>query len=271
VAVIDEHELYGVARDRFVAERTALVRALRAEGRREDSQRVAKLAKPPLPAWTVNQLARREPRAFAELFAAGERLSGAQRELISGNGDADALRQAGQRERAVVDDLVTAARGVLSAAGDPATTATLSRVAETLHAAALEPEVQEVVTAGCLDRELRHVGLGPEQGDPTPPVARSGTTQAAAGPSAGSTKDDRATHQRQRRSEQADAGRERERLKVVRRAEADARRQAERAAHQLERAVDRRDRAARALDDAEHVLRAAQERADATAERAQVR
>ena len=78
MAVVDERALYGVPRDRFVAERNALARALRADGHRDDAQRVGKLGKPTVAVWTVNQLARREPDAIDELFTAGEQLADAQ-------------------------------------------------------------------------------------------------------------------------------------------------------------------------------------------------
>jgi len=262
VAVADEGALYGVSRDRFVAERNALARALRADGRREDAQRVAKLGKPTLAVWTINQLARRDSGAIDELFAAGEQLGDAQRELIAGDGDRETLRAAGQRERDAVDALVTSGRAVIGAAGDPASPATLGRIADTLHAAALEPEVQQLVRNGCLDREFRHVGLGDVvQG--APPGDRPGMGRPAArrprGPGAAET----AKRDRQR---QAERERERVRLEALRDAEAEARHASERAAEDVRRAEEVRDRAAAALDDADRTLAAARDSARATAE-----
>ncbi len=262
VAVVDEAELYGVSRDRFVAERNALARALRADGRREDAERVAKLAKPTLAVWAINQLARRESDAIDELFAAGDRLGDAQRALIAGDGDRDALRAAGQRERTAVEALVAAARTVIGAAGDPASPATLDRLADTLHAAALEPELHQVVRNGCLDRELRHVGLG-DAVNAAPPRDRPGTARRADRGSRGSTA--AATQQRDR-ERRAERERERARREGLRKAEAEARDASDRAAHDLRLAEEARDRAAVALDDAERSLAAARDHARAAAE-----
>ena len=264
----DEGELYGVARDRFVAERNALARALRADGRREDAQRVAKLGKPTLAVWTVNQLARRDAGAIDELFAAGDQLGDAQRELLAGAGDRETLRAAGQRERAAVDALVTAARAVIGAAGDPASPAALGRIADTLHAAALEPEVQPLVRNGRLDRELRHVGLGDvvqaaQPGDRPAMGRRPARGSGDPGGSGGSGAADTAKRDRQR---QAERERERARLETLRDAEAEARHASERAADDVRRAEEARDRAAAALDDADRTLAAARDRARATAE-----
>jgi hypothetical protein len=253
----DEGELYGVARDRFVAERNALARALRADGRREDAQRVAKLGKPTLAVWTVNQLARRDAGAIDELFAAGDQLGDAQRELLAGAGDRETLRAAGQRERAAVDALVTAARAVIGAAGDPASPAALGRIADTLHAAALEPEVQPLVRNGRLDRELRHVGLGDAQPGDRPATGRSARGSGSSG-AADTAKRDR--HQ------QAERERERARLEALRNAETEARHASERAADDVRRAERDRDRAATALDDADRALAVARDHAREAAE-----
>jgi hypothetical protein len=262
VAVVDEGELYGVSRDRFVAERNALARALRADGRREDAERVAKLGKPTLAVWAVNQLARRESDAIDELFAAGDRLGDAQRELIAGDGDRDALRAAVQQERAAVDALVAAGQTVIAAAGDPASPATLGRVGETLHAAALEPELHQLVRNGCLDRELRHVGLG-DVVDAAPPRDRPDTARRASRRAGGSSAAKTKKRDRQR---QAERDRAQARLEELRKAEAEARRASDRAAHDLRLAEEARDRAAAALDDADRTLAAARDHARAAAE-----
>jgi hypothetical protein len=256
-AVADEAQLYGVARDRFVAERNALARALRADGRREDAQRVAKLGKPTLAVWTVNQIARRDAGAIDELFAAGEQLGDAQRELLAGDGDREMLRAAGQRERAAVDALVTAARAVIGAAGDPASPAALGRIADTLHAAALEPEVQPLVRNGRLDRELRHIGLGDSQPGDRPATARPARGSGSSGAA------DTAKRDGQR---QAERDRERARLEALRNAETEARHASERAADAVRRAERDRDRAAAALDDADRALATARDHAREAAE-----
>jgi hypothetical protein len=153
---MDEYELYGVARERFIAERTAWVKALRADGRREEAARVAALRKPSVAAATVNHLVRNEPDGFAALVDAGDALRAAQDRMLSGDGTADELRDAVERERAAVDALVSVAgaRGMSGAVSD--------RVAGTLHAAALDTDARGQVDCGQLVEELQHVGFGGE-------------------------------------------------------------------------------------------------------------
>jgi len=76
-------------------------------------------------------------------------------------GDADALRTAADRERAAVDHLTATARGLLTSQGQELSAAAIERVRETLHAAALDQDARQQVSDGCLEHELRHVGMGP--------------------------------------------------------------------------------------------------------------
>jgi hypothetical protein len=112
----------------------------------------------------------------------------------------------------------------------------LERVRETLHAAALDPEARAQVSGGCLERELRHVGLGA-----APPAPTRSTTP-------------------RKPNKRIELERS-ERLKAARKAAADARRAAERASRDLLAAEERRDRAVAALDDAERDLAKAREAA----------
>ncbi len=156
----DANDLYGIALDRFVAEREALAKALRAEGHRERAAAIVRLRKPSMAAWAVNQLVRTQRRAVGALFDAGDALVRAQAELLDGGGNPRVLRETSERERAAVGELAEAARGLLSADGHELTQVTLDRVSETLHAAALDREARLQVRDACLERELRHVGLG---------------------------------------------------------------------------------------------------------------
>src|SRR5262245_53136433 len=109
----DADDLYGLPLEQFVPERAALAKALRADGDRDEAARVAKLPKPSVAAWAVNQLVRTQRAAVEELFDAGDAVIAAQSALVSGSGDAVMLREAAQRERAVADGLVETARGLL--------------------------------------------------------------------------------------------------------------------------------------------------------------
>src|SRR3954451_15499756 len=160
VAADDADDLYGRPLDAFVPERDALAKPLRADGDRAAADAVKALRKPSVAAWAVNQAVRSQPKAARTLWDAGDALIQAQEELLGGSGDAAALRAAVEGERTAVDALVEAARGLLTSEGRDLGDATLERVRETLHAAAIDPEAREDVAAGRTTRELAHAGLG---------------------------------------------------------------------------------------------------------------
>lgn len=161
---VDADDLYGLPFDRFVAERGVLAKALRSAGERERAAEVAALRKPSLAAWAVNQLVRTQHDAVADLFATGDALRDAQADLLAGSGDGRALRAAGEAARAAVQRLVETARGLLTSDGHELSETVVERVADTLHAAALDEHAREQVREGRLERELRHVGLGLGEG-----------------------------------------------------------------------------------------------------------
>src|SRR5436305_12823811 len=160
MGVVDAGDLYALSLDRFVPERAALVKALRKDGHRDEAAGVAARRKPSVGAWAVNQLVRTQRPGLARLFAAGDAVRHAQVDLLDGRGDARALRTAAEAERAAVADLIETARGLLTSGGHELSPAVLDRVADTLHAAGLDPAAREPVRDGCLERELVHVGLG---------------------------------------------------------------------------------------------------------------
>lgn len=141
--------LYSLPLERFVQERDALSKVLRAERNRAGADEVRRLPKPTRAAWAVN-IAVREQREVARALADSARLlREAQQELLAG-GDASALHAAGERTRAAVEALAAAA----PAAGET----TAAKVRATLHAATVDPDVLAAVTAGRVTRE--HVASG---------------------------------------------------------------------------------------------------------------
>jgi hypothetical protein len=160
VSVASSDEAHGLPLDRFVAERAALVKALRAGGEPANAARVAALRKPTVAAWAVNQLVRPQAGVTAALFESGEEFAVAQLDLLAGRIGADALRAATARQRATIEERPEAVRGLLSAGGQGAGSATLGSVADTLRAAALDERAPAQVKDGCLRRELHHAGVG---------------------------------------------------------------------------------------------------------------
>ena len=149
-----EERLYSADLDAFVKERTAAAKDLRGRGERGEAAAVAKLPKPSVAAWIVNQLARAEAGPTGKLLEAGARL----RDVQLGAGSASDLRAAADAQEAALRSLMRSAERIAAGRGS-ATPATLDRVRETLHAAALDAELAEQVRRGVLVREERAVGF----------------------------------------------------------------------------------------------------------------
>jgi hypothetical protein len=236
---MDPGDLYGLPLERFTEQRNALAKVLRREGKREEAGTVAKMRKPTAAAWAVNQVARTQSRQLGVLFEAGDALQKAQADLLTGGAEPDALRRAVDAERAAVDRLTETARGLLSSDGHELTAATLERVSETLHAAALDDDARAALRDGRLERELRHIGLGAlGVGPPAPRQHRAERTRSP-------------TPKRDKKADQ---------LEAARRVEAEARDEWERARATLSEAEERRERAAGELRQAEEAVREARHR-----------
>ena len=223
-------QLYTVPLDEFVDRRTELAGALRKEGEREAADEVKGLRKPTVPAWAVNQLARREKMRLRSLLTAGERLRKAHEKLLGG-GSTEGLQQARDDERAVIAELAGAAASLLTEAGHPASEATLDRVRETLHAAAADQETGQRVRAGRLEREEAVTGFG--FGSPSPRPRAKAATQTKRDESA---REKRAREQKGEREKKARKKRRaEERLRDARSALREAERAVQRQARELER------------------------------------
>lgn len=155
--------LYGLPLADFVPERNALVKRLRADGRRDEAAAVAKLAKPSVAAWAANQVLRTQPQDARELLAAGDALA---------NADRTTLRDAITTHREILGRLLAAANGLLDPDGRSLSAQTLERVQQTLNAASLDPELRDEATAARLTKERVYSGLGlraaPAEPEPKP-------------------------------------------------------------------------------------------------------
>ena len=169
-------ELYGADLAEFTARRDELAKALRTDGRREEADAVKKLRKPTLPAWTVNQLARRNRREVDLLLDAGHRAREAQRAVLGG-AEREAYEQAVQNERRALGSLVTSARDLL---GDRASAPTIERVSRTLRSAAVTDEGREQLALGRLSAEIEQTGFEAIGDVPVAPRARKKRDTAAA-------------------------------------------------------------------------------------------
>ena len=154
-------DLYQRVPGEFVAARNQLVRELKKAGEKDRAAEVAKLRRPSVGAWAVNQLARRDRAELEELLRTGAQLREAQDEALAG-GDPDALREAARARRDAVARLVDRAVSILDEHGSGGE-AHRAEIAATLDAASLDEHLGEEVGRGRLTSELEAPsGFAPE-------------------------------------------------------------------------------------------------------------
>ncbi|HEY0475939.1 MAG TPA: hypothetical protein VGD37_00360 [Kofleriaceae bacterium] len=130
--------LFRAPLEQFVAERKRLAGELKATGDKDGAARLAKLSRPPISAWAINQLWWRARDAFDALFETAERMR---------RGDLAATTA----HREAIANLRARAAQILSDAQHAATEATLRRVTQTLAALAAaggwDPDVPGALSA----------------------------------------------------------------------------------------------------------------------------
>jgi hypothetical protein len=150
--------LYGGPLEDFTAARNELAKELRSDGKAAAADWMKGLQKPSRAAWLVNQLAVRKAKEVGRLLELGGELRAAQEEMLAGSPDRAKLREAAQGEQRAVDSLTRAAEAIGREHGVGAQI--LTRVGETLQAAAGDPEVAEAIESGRLTREQRAASVG---------------------------------------------------------------------------------------------------------------
>jgi len=245
--------LYALPLEEFTAARNDLARRLTKAGRADAAGEVKKLAKPSVPVWTANQLARREPGELRALLRSAEELRKAQERALGGKGVSDLQDRLAEQRRAV-RALARLGRDILADEGRSASDAIVERIARTLDAAALDEGARFQLRAGRLTEELDPPGFEALAGM-TParaPSKRAGTAKAK--PSGVAQARQRVQEAqrdvREREREAVEAEREAERTEMT---AAEARRTAN-------AARGRSDEAERALAEAEAALRKARRR-----------
>jgi DNA repair exonuclease SbcCD ATPase subunit len=235
--------LYGSPLREFTRIRNELAKGLAKSDEGEAAAEIKALKKPSLSAWAVNQLARSERMQVRSLLTASEQVRDAQEKVLRG-GEADELRDAGARQREVVDALLASAKGILRSAGHPATEATLERIRKTLTAVASDDEGRRLVEAGRLVEDLEPAGFGPFAAGPVAVPAKP-ASRAARGA-------------RERRIQQAE-----KKLEAAQAEAAEARERVEHARDELQTAERAAEAAKRALATEERKLERLRARAQA--------
>jgi hypothetical protein len=170
--VIEEADrLYGLPLEDFIAQRDALAKSLRGEGRRAEADEVKALRKPPAVVWAVNQVMRTQGKAARALAGAADRAA-------ANPGDRDALAA----HAAALDELTKAAAGLLSGKGRALSEDALLRVRSALHAASLDRELRDEFVAGRLSAEPAPAGFGALTGMPAPAPAAARPARNAKAP-----------------------------------------------------------------------------------------
>jgi hypothetical protein len=151
----DIDALFKLPLDEFTTARNALAAQLKKAGRAMEAERVKSLAKPPAPAWAVNQLHWQNPRAIDQLAAVAERVRKAQTGRLK-NVD---LRDLLDEKKRMMAELTERAAAILSDAGHAASPDAMRRVTATLEALAVWGKAEGVPKAGRLSADLDPPGF----------------------------------------------------------------------------------------------------------------
>ena len=153
----DVDDLFKLPLAEFTAARNGLAATLKKGGDTEEADRVRALPKPPLSAWTVNQLYWRHRKPFDQLLAAGERFRNAQAAQLAGK--AADLRAPLEARREALSHLATLAAATLRGSGHPAGPDTMRHILTTLEALATYGGHVDAPPAGRLTADVDPPGF----------------------------------------------------------------------------------------------------------------
>ena len=172
---VDEEleRLYGLPLEEFTAARDDLSKRVRAAGLRDQADELKALRKPPVSAWTVNQLARKHPDDVKALIQAGERLAKTQAEALS-SGGRDRFAAARDEHAAALAKIGRRIAPLLEEAGRSAGQATTERALRTLRAASLDEQARGELLAGRLQDDVEPGGFSLLAGLELPSRPRGG-------------------------------------------------------------------------------------------------
>ena len=223
--------LYALPLEEFTQARNDLARRLAKAGSKDAADEVKKLAKPSIPVWTANQLARREPGEVRALLRSAEELRKAQQRALARLG-----------------------RDILADEGRSVSDAIVERIAKTLDAAALDEGTRFQLRGGRLAEEPEAAGFDALAGMASAAPARTTPRKA---PAAG--RRERVAEARKAvQSARREAREESRRAAAAERDAARAESAAQAARHEAEQARERAEAAERSVAEAEAALRDAE-------------
>lgn len=150
----DVDQLFQLPLAEFTGARNTLAARLKQSGRAADAMLVKTLAKPPVSAWTVNQLYWHHREAFDTLLAAGQRFHKAQTA-----GKVADMRAALEARREALTNLADLAASVLVEAGHNPSGDTIRRITTTLEAVSAYASLKDGPTLGRLTQDVDPPGF----------------------------------------------------------------------------------------------------------------
>jgi DNA repair exonuclease SbcCD ATPase subunit len=153
----DVDALFQLPLPEFTAARNALASRLRKSGRAGDAETVKGLQKPPVSAWTVNQLFWKHRAAFEKLLEAGQKFRTAQAAQLNGRGTD--IRGPLEARREALADLSRRAAEVLRNASHSPSPDVMRRVTTTLEALATYGGLPDAPRPGRLSDDVDPPGF----------------------------------------------------------------------------------------------------------------
>lgn len=177
VALPSLDDLYAAEPEEFVAARNALAKQLKAAGDKDTAAEVAKLRRPPVSAWALNQVARSRPDEIEALMTAAADLAGA----LADPAGAD-LRAIQRAFRSAIEAVVRTTLDVVSSSGRNPSPGLQQAIQATLQAAAVDDGIALALRSGVLAEDEPAPGFLFVESDDAPPArpATARTTKPAA-------------------------------------------------------------------------------------------
>ncbi|MEI2654529.1 MAG: hypothetical protein V9G12_20690 [Microthrixaceae bacterium] len=177
VALPSLDDLYAAEPEEFVAARNALAKQLKAAGDKDTAAEVAKLRRPPVSAWALNQVARSRPDEIEALMTAAADLAGA----LADPAGAD-LRAIQRAFRSAIEAVVRTTLDVVSSSGRNPSPGLQQAIQATLQAAAVDDGIALALRSGVLAEDEPAPGflfVESDEASPARPATKPATKAAA--------------------------------------------------------------------------------------------